>query len=283
MHGAFARWGREWEGHADRHQNSPIPTWGSENGVGGSDGIQVLKWDAASMTIFMDLSLKRKLSNHICLMLSNVVSLTAMAETYEYPPSLANYRPLQFDRTGIYPVALRLRHHFFLTRIKIVFKEVMGASNDVRVDWFFQEELVRFCNNKDTIHLSSMQQNVLISQGWCAALGVSVPTPFFLQELLLGNFDDPDRAHRLVPSLVKLFVTLEISDIDRMFHDDIMGDAGRWWLHPTERPLSFREMWRMLEKRTDDVGSHFLSGHGSLRHGAACQGRLICQKTMGGH
>jgi hypothetical protein len=65
-----------------------------------------------------------------------------MADTYEYPPSLKTYRPLQFERTGIYPASLKLRHHFFITRAKIVFLEVFETANTVRVDRYMQEEMV---------------------------------------------------------------------------------------------------------------------------------------------
>ena len=48
-------------------------------------------------------------------------------------------------------------------------------------------------------------------------------------------------------------MTLEVSEIDSKFHDDIMGDKGKWWLDPDDQPLSFVVLWRMLEKRTNDV------------------------------
>jgi hypothetical protein len=52
------------------------------------------------------------------------------------------------------------------------------------------------------------QHNVLISQGWCAALDVPVLSPFFLQEYLLGSFDDPARDFRHILSLMKILLTL---------------------------------------------------------------------------
>jgi len=48
-----------------------------------------------------------------------------MAESYEYPSTLTHYRPLDFAQSSYYPVAFKLRHHFFLTRAKIIFKELL--------------------------------------------------------------------------------------------------------------------------------------------------------------
>jgi hypothetical protein len=53
--------------------------------------------------------------------------------------------------------------------------------------------------------------------------------------------------------MVKLFLTLEVSDLDRRFHDDIMGTDGKWWLFENAKPLSFGTLWRMLEDRTTEV------------------------------
>jgi hypothetical protein len=50
-----------------------------------------------------------------------------------------------------------------------------------------------------------------------------------------------------------LFLTLEVSDLDRRFHDDIMGANGKWWLFENAKPLSFGTLWRMLEDRTTEV------------------------------
>ena len=66
-----------------------------------------------------------------------------MADSYEYPPSLIQHRPLQYNRQGLYPATLKLRHHFFLTRVKIVFQEVLTACIYGHVEDYLQEELVR--------------------------------------------------------------------------------------------------------------------------------------------
>ena len=100
---------------------------------------------------------------------------------------------------------------------------------------------------KQEKYLISIQYNVLISQGWCAALGVPVHTPFFLQEYLLSVNEDPARSWRHIPSLVKLFLTLQVKDKDRRYHDDIMGEDGKWWVSENGKPFAFNTLWRMLE------------------------------------
>jgi len=97
------------------------------------------------------------------------------------------------------------------------------------------------------------QNNILISQGCCAALGVPVLLSFFLQEYLLGSFDDPTWDFRHIPSLMKILLTLEVSDKERGFYDDIMGADGKWWLNEELEPLSFNVLWRLLEQRTGQM------------------------------
>ena len=78
-------------------------------------------------------------------LMSDCLSSTLMAQSYAYPPSLIQHRPLQHGRERLHPATLKLRHHFFLTRVKIVYQEVLtGAvqSVDIQVDRYLQEELV---------------------------------------------------------------------------------------------------------------------------------------------
>jgi hypothetical protein len=37
--------------------------------------------------------------------------------------------------------------------------------------------------------------------------------------------------------LVKLLLIMEISDLDCWFHDDIMGDEGKWWLNENQASI----------------------------------------------
>jgi hypothetical protein len=103
-----------------------------------------------------------------------IYSSTIMAETYEFPPSLTDYRPLQYERTGIYPPMLKLRHHFFLTRIKIVFKEMVSLPTTIREDWFFHEEMVSYSVSilKHLLILAIAErphQSWMVCCTWCAS------------------------------------------------------------------------------------------------------------------
>jgi hypothetical protein len=176
-----------------------------------------------------------------------------MAETYEYPPLLKLYCPLQFNCSGNYPESLKIRHHFFITRAKIIPRGVEGAEySPGGLIYAGGNGASRICSHYNSTS-PLFQHNVLISQGWCAALGVPVPSPFFLQEYLLGSFDDPARDFRHIPLLMKILLTLEVSDKEWGFHGDIMDANGKWWLNEESEPLSFNVLWQLLEQRTGQV------------------------------
>src|SRR5258705_10669033 len=92
-----------------------------------------------------------------------------------------------------------------------------------------------------------------MSQGWCSALGVAVPTPLFLQEYLIGSFEDPKRSFRHIGSLTRILLTLEVSENDRNFHEDIMGEEGKWWLSEDSEPLAYTTIVRLFDERTKQV------------------------------
>src|SRR5260370_19796171 len=105
---------------------------------------------------------------------SSYFSQAIMSQTYEYPPSLKTYRSLQEDRPGAYTLALKLQHHFFITRAKIVFQEVLKVDNTVRVERYMQEEIVRYTyrtllTNK-MIHFAAEHsyQPRVVFRPWCS-------------------------------------------------------------------------------------------------------------------
>jgi len=65
-----------------------------------------------------------------------------MANSYEYPPALANYRPLQYERAGLFPISLKLRHRFFLTRAKFVMTKILAGRYSERAEEFLEYEMV---------------------------------------------------------------------------------------------------------------------------------------------
>ena len=67
-----------------------------------------------------------------------------MAETFGYPPALLSHRPFHYETSGVYPVALRLNHHFFLTRLKWAIKEVWGRPITPHIVKGMNHELVSY-------------------------------------------------------------------------------------------------------------------------------------------
>lgn len=67
---------------------------------------------------------------------------------------------------------------------------------------------------------------MLSSQGYCTAVGVIVPIPFYLQEWLRiptwGKSVDSGAA------LMKIFRSVEVSDRDRAFLKDMMSGHNDW-------------------------------------------------------
>ena len=68
-------------------------------------------------------------------------------------------------------------------------------------------------------------------------------------------YDNDGTAIHQTMALAKIILSLEISDVDRRFHEDIMREAGKWWLDPAAEPLPFMSLWMMLEQRTKDVST----------------------------
>ena len=79
---------------------------------------------------------------------------TIMADTYEYPPAFNSYPPLQLLHAATFPTSLKLQHHFFITRAKIVFSEVFKVKSTLQVDRYLQEEIVSpiACKTREISH-----------------------------------------------------------------------------------------------------------------------------------
>jgi hypothetical protein len=72
------------------------------------------------------------------------------------------------------------------------------------------------------------QFNLLISHGTCSVLGLDVPSPYFLQELLIGTISDAEDKD-LLAAVTRVFVGLEVSERDAAFLRKICGDKFDWW------------------------------------------------------
>jgi hypothetical protein len=77
---------------------------------------------------------------YACFVISNSCKPSSMAYTFEYPPSFASHCPLDIARSGVLPATYQLCHHFFLTRLKVIVKEVFTRPRaQYLMDGMFQE------------------------------------------------------------------------------------------------------------------------------------------------
>ena len=76
----------------------------------------------------------------------------------------------------------------------------------------------------------SSQEHVLISQGYCAARALSVPSPYFFQELLRKFWLDTEETDQTIPFIFSnIILSVELHPWDSYFIWDICGDQGCWW------------------------------------------------------
>ena len=96
------------------------------------------------------------------------------------------------------------------------------------------------------------QEHVLISQGYCSARGFSVPSPYFLQELLRCFWPDTSEMEKKVPFLFSnIMPSVSLDGRDSSFIHDISGNIGCWWLGS---PLaSFDALNELFWKRMEMV------------------------------
>ena len=75
-----------------------------------------------------------------------------------------------------------------------------------------------------------IQEHVLISQGYCTARGLSVPSPYYLQELLCNFWPDMLETEKQVPFIFSNIIpSVQLDPRDSFFIKDISGDLGCWW------------------------------------------------------
>ena len=67
---------------------------------------------------------------------------TMMQSNLENPPTLAAWRPLQYEHQGSFPSTLKLRHHFFLCRLKVAMLEIYARPPDVYLYEGLRQEVV---------------------------------------------------------------------------------------------------------------------------------------------
>jgi hypothetical protein len=122
-----------------------------------------------------------------------------------------------------------------------------------------------------TYNFVKFQQNTIYSHGICTALGLNIPTPYFLQELILGMAASSD----IHASLVRLFVSLEISERDEIFVASITDGIEEWW-DGTQGPFrTYDEFCELIKTRMEKVAILFPNIYGCLHLIV-----LRCMKTV---
>ena len=178
-----------------------------------------------------------------------------MAYTFEYPPAFVSQSPLNIERSGLHSATYQLCHHFFLTRLKLVMKEVLTRPQTQYMMDGMQQELVKY--TLTFIFLIShqlWQENVLISHGTCSVLGLNVPSPYFLQELIIGPLSDPeDKDH--VAAVARVFVSLEVSERDKLFIQMISGDKFDWWTGEDGNYPCYQDLTNLIASKVYKVSS----------------------------
>jgi len=96
---------------------------------------------------------------------------------------------------------------------------------------------------------------VLISQSYSAALGIPVPSPFFLQELLLGFFEKQDD-EVITAKFSKIFYAAEVSERDQAFYEAVTAGLDDWWDATSDEEVvmpHISALFKMLREYMDEV------------------------------
>lgn len=68
-----------------------------------------------------------------------------MPETFEYPPVFSGYHPLQHHNKIVLETIYRLRHHFFLTRLKYGLSKIIEYPFSARRRAGLKSAIVSLC------------------------------------------------------------------------------------------------------------------------------------------
>ena len=155
-----------------------------------------------------------------------------MVLTYEFPPSFAHHPMIPGNPNPAFISITRFKHYYCLARLRVLIKEMLQPP-------VFTDAQMR--------RLSAEVEIVLASQGYCTALGIVVPSPFFLQELLHGSFlgfGDPDLATDV---MVRIIHSVDVLEWEVRFISDICGHYSRW-ISPTARS-QFSYAYKLISDR----------------------------------
>lgn len=104
---------------------------------------------------------------------------------------------------------------------------------------------------------SLLQSNFLLMHGTCTALGLNVPCPYFIQEILIGAAFHPGHQDQAA-AVARLLIAAEISAQDEAFVRSVSGpEANEWWNQEDEEQYPpYRESWDVIRTRVQEVCSY---------------------------
>ena len=181
-----------------------------------------------------------------------------MPLSIENPPALVQHRPLPYEM-GTLPAMLKLRHHFLLTRLKLSISHMIDKDPTKYMTAGFANDVVRHHPPSIFVDLIFSQQNLLISHGYCTIIGCRLPTPYFLQELLLSPYTEADRrGGTRSSSFTKVVIAAEVSDRDQSFYNRVTAGFREWWNSEDETAAypGMDEICSMLDDYINKVVLH---------------------------
>ena len=109
-----------------------------------------------------------------------------------------------------------------------------------------------FCSNRPDRQIS--QTNFLLVHGSCTVLGLNVPCPYFVQEILLGDGFFHQSVNRRA-GVARLLIAAEVSERDETFVRMLAGpESGEWWYRddPEHYPL-YSEVLNIINEKIQAV------------------------------
>lgn len=151
--------------------------------------------------------------------------------TFEYPPSFLDSRPLRADR--ISADLMRLRHLYFMTRLKLAMTSMAGRTMDAQSRQGLKLNIVSHIGARHTVmkpyHTPLSQEHVLISIGYCSVRGIQLPSPHFLQKLMSDFWPDEAGVVDLAGLFSEIIPGAKATAMEENFCRTIDWRTGWWW------------------------------------------------------
>ena len=88
-----------------------------------------------------------------------------------------------------------------------------------------------------------------------SALGLPVPTPYYLHAFLFGPYtESPDDKVNLV-NMTRILMSVEISERDLSFYEDVMEGYTDWWKSSLVRFPTYDELTDIVQRKFTKVFS----------------------------